>query len=122
MDVTVSALHARIYEVVRLIPHGRVATYGQIAAHVGRCGPRQVGTALARLPARSDVPWQRVINAKGEISVRKDGSPSDEQSRRLRDEGVVFERRGRIDLERYQWTREEMLWAQPCGRFLGDEH
>ncbi|MBT6273607.1 MAG: cysteine methyltransferase [Chromatiales bacterium] len=106
---------------VRMIPFGRVATYGQIAAHVGRCGPRQVGTALSRLSGGSDVPWQRVINAKGQLSVRKEGGPSDEQRERLGAEGVVFDGRGRIDMGRYRWTREEMLWDDPGARFLGDD-
>ena len=114
-------LHARIYEVVRMIPEGRVATYGQIAAMVGRCGPRQVGTALSRLRKGSDVPWQRIVNAAGRISDRKDGGPSSEQRTRLQAEGVVFSKAGRIDLKQYALSREEMLWADPSTRFLGDE-
>ncbi|MGB0751414.1 MAG: MGMT family protein [Gammaproteobacteria bacterium] len=114
-------LHARIYEVVRMIPEGRVATYGQIAAMVGRCGPRQVGTALSRLRKGSDVPWQRIVNAAGRISDRKDGGPSSEQRTRLQAEGVVFTKAGRIDLKQYALSREEMLWADPSSRFLGDE-
>ena len=114
-------LHARIYEVVRMIPEGRVATYGQIAAMVGRCGPRQVGTALSRLRKGSDVPWQRIVNAAGRISARKDGGPSSEQRTRLQAEGVVFTKAGRIDLKQYALSREEMLWADPSSRFLGDE-
>lgn len=114
-------LHARIYEVVRMIPEGRVATYGQIAAMVGRCGPRQVGTALSRLRKGSDVPWQRIVNAAGRISDRKDGGPSSEQRTRLQVEGVVFTKAGRIDLKQYALSREEMLWADPSSRFLGDE-
>lgn len=114
-------LHARIYEVVRMIPEGRVATYGQIAVMVGRCGPRQVGTALSRLRKGSDVPWQRIVNAAGRISDRKDGGPSSEQRTRLQAEGVVFTKAGRIDLKQYALSREEMLWADPSSRFLGDE-
>ena len=114
-------LHERIYDVVRLVPEGRVATYGQIAAMVGRCGPRQVGTALSRLNKASDVPWQRIVNAAGRISDRKDGGPSPVQRTRLQAEGVIFTKAGRIDLNEYALTREEMLWADPSSRFLGDE-
>lgn len=115
-----TALHERIHAVVRRIPPGRVATYGQVAAMVGRCGPRQIGTALARLPAGTDVPWQRVVNAAGRISVRREGGPSTPQRARLQAEGVVFDARGRIDLRRFGWRREEMLWSDPGGLFLGD--
>ena len=120
-DEELPPLYRRIYEVVCLVPPGRVATYGQIAAHVGRCGPRQVGTALSRLPSGSEVPWQRIVNAKGEVSARKEGGPSDPQRQRLLAEGVLFDKRGRIDMQTYQWTREEMLWAEPDFHFLGDD-
>ena len=63
-----SDTYARIYAAVRRIPHGRVATYGQIAKLVG-VGARQVGYALHALTDPA-VPWQRVINAKGEVSAR----------------------------------------------------
>ena len=65
--------YERIYAVVRRIPRGRVATYGQVAAVTGLPGrARQVGYALHALPHGSDVPWQRVINAKGEVSPRSE--------------------------------------------------
>lgn len=114
-------LHADIYSKVALIPEGRVATYGQIAKLIGRCGPRQVGTALARIPADLDVPWQRVVNARGEISARAEGGPSARQRERLEFEGVVFNGRGRIDLKSFGWTTEEMLWAVEAHQFSGDE-
>ncbi|MGE3636294.1 MAG: MGMT family protein [Sandaracinaceae bacterium] len=94
-----SDTYARIYRVVRRIPEGKVATYGQIAALVGNVGARQVGYALHAL--RDDtVPWQRVINAKGEISPRPE---ADHQRVRLLAEGVVFDGRGRVDLHAYRW-------------------
>lgn len=114
-------LHADIYSKVALIPEGRVATYGQIAKLTGRCGPRQVGTALARVPADLGVPWQRVVNARGEISARAEGGPSTQQRERLEREGVVFNGRGRIDLKTFGWTTEEMLWAIEAHQFLGDD-
>lgn len=120
-DNPIPPLHADIYAKVALIPPGRVATYGQIARLTGRCGPRQVGTALSRIPGRLDVPWQRVVNARGEISARAQGGPSAPQRERLEAEGVVFDGRGRIDLKRFGWTTEEMVWAMEAHRFLGDE-
>jgi alkylated DNA nucleotide flippase Atl1 len=97
------SLYQRIHTPVRLIPPGRVSTYGDIAALVG-CGPRQVGYAMAALPSGSDVPWQRVVNARGRISLRSDGSEDPEQRTRLVSEGVCFDRRGRLDLDRHRWS------------------
>ena len=95
----------RIYAVVRRIPRGRVATYGQVAEQAGLPGhARQVGYALHALPAHSSVPWQRVVNAKGEISLRGGAAGSGLPQRfRLEAEGVRFDERGRISLERFGW-------------------
>ena len=93
-----SETYRRIYAMVRRIPKGRVATYGQIAELVG-VGARQVGYALHALDDPK-VPWQRVINAKGEVSPRPD---ADHQKVKLLEEGVVFDERGRIDLKRFRW-------------------
>ncbi len=95
---------ARIYQVVRRIPRGRVATYGQIAELAGLPGhARQVGYALNALPAGTAVPWHRVINARGEVSRRR--VPGAELSQRLllQREGVRFDARGRVALERVRW-------------------
>ena len=96
--------YARIHAVVRRIPPGRVSTYGRIAAQLERCGPRQVGYALAALASGSDVPWHRVINAQGRLSERRGGGGTQTQRLRLESEGVVFDARGRIDLERFGWS------------------
>lgn len=96
-------LYERIYAVVRLIPRGRVATYGQIAAYVGRCMPRQVGYAMAALPYQ-DVPWQRVINSKGMISFPKHSHGALEQRELLEAEGIVFDLNDRVDLRRFGWA------------------
>ncbi len=100
-----SASYEGIYRVVRRIPAGKVATYGQIAAIAGLPGQaRQVGYALNALPRGSDVPWQRVINAKGEVSPRADGGRWEEYQRHLlKEEGVVFDSRGRVDFDRFRW-------------------
>ena len=93
------------YDVVRTVPEGRVTTYGTVAALAGLPGrARQVGYALAALPDDHDVPWHRVVNARGEISARAGGSTFETiQHTLLRSEGVAFDARGRIDLERYGW-------------------
>ncbi len=94
----------RILAVVRKIPRGRVATYGQVAALAGLPGAaRQVGYALHALPEGSTVPWHRVINARGEVSPRAQPGWEGFQRQLLEAEGVVFDRRGRIDLQRYRW-------------------
>lgn len=106
------AFFAAAWDVVRSIPRGRVCTYGGVARLVGAphgmdftafaaFGARWVGGAMARCP--EDVPWWRVVNARGRISVR-DGSAS--QRERLEAEGVVFDRRGRIDLGAAGWAPE----------------
>ena len=98
--------HQRIHAVVRKIPRGRVATYGQIAALAGIPGhARQVGYALHALPTDSTVPWHRVINARGEVSRRK--VPGSELSQRmlLEREGIRFDARGRVDLGKVGWRR-----------------
>lgn len=94
----------RVYAVVRRIPRGRVATYGQVASLAGLAGhARRVGYALFALEAGSGVPWHRVINAQGRISPRA-GSDHDELQRiLLENEGVTFDGTGRISLERYRW-------------------
>lgn len=97
--------HARILDAVRRIPHGRVSTYGRVARVAGLVsGARQVGYALAALTDDSDVPWHRVVNARGEIS-RRSGGPAFEslQHAMLKGEGVCFGPGGRIDLERFGW-------------------
>lgn len=93
-----------IWRVVRKIPRGRVATYGQIAELAGLEGhARKVGYALHNLHERSNVPWHRVINAKGEISPRSAGDSHELQRLLLEAEGIVVDLRGRIDLERFRW-------------------
>lgn len=94
-----------IYAVVQQIPHGLVATYGQVARLAGlQGGARQVGYALHALPEGSPVPWHRVINAQGRISPRSGDSPAGIIQRlRLEAEGVEFDKTGRIALQRFQW-------------------
>jgi O-6-methylguanine DNA methyltransferase len=96
----------KIYAAIRRIPRGKVATYGQIAALAGLPRrARMVGRALSTTPEEIDVPWQRVVNAQGTISARSDGIGWAEGYQRhlLEEEGVVFSKSGRIDLDRFGW-------------------
>ncbi len=100
--------YQRIYALVRQIPCGLVSTYGNVATLAGLPGhARLVGYALHSLPPDSDVPWQRVVNAQGLISLGR-AYPGGElhQRHRLEAEGVVFDAAGRIDLKRFRWRPE----------------
>lgn len=98
--------NARVYAAVRRIPRGRVATYGDIAKAAGLPGmARQVGYALHDLPQGTNVPWHRVVNARGEISPRRVPGPELDQRLRLELEGIHFDHRNRIPLPRYAWPR-----------------
>lgn len=93
-----------IYAVVRKIPRGRVASYGQVAAMAGLAGrARQVGYAMHALPAGSAVPWQRVINAQGMVSRRRSAGAELSQRILLEQEGVKFGPGARIPLDRFGW-------------------
>lgn len=96
--------YARIYAVVRRIPRGRVATYGQIADLAGLPGhARQVGYALHALSDGTAVPWHRVLNAAGAVSPRAVPGAQLTQRQLLEREGVPFDLRGRVPLERVRW-------------------
>jgi methylated-DNA-protein-cysteine methyltransferase-like protein len=97
--------YERIYAVVRRIPKGRVATYGQVAELAGLPGhARQVGYALAAMSESSTVPWHRVINAQGAVSARGPHSGGAvTQCIRLEQEGVEFDARGRVSLKLFGW-------------------
>lgn len=99
-----SDAYRAIYAIVREIPRGRVTTYGRVAAMASLPGrARLAGYALSAL-ADSSIPWHRVVNARGEISPRSDGGPGETIQRlRLEEEGVQFDRHGRIELDRYLW-------------------
>lgn len=105
--------YPKIYEVVKLIPYGKVATYGQVADLAGLIGkPRVVGYALFRVTANTEIPWHRVVNAKGEISRSslRDGN-DDLQQLLLQEEGIVFQK-SKIDLKKYRWKPNFTLLDQ----------
>ena len=90
-------------ECIRAIPTGRVATYGQIASMAGTPrGARQVARILHSCSKQEDLPWHRVVNREGRISLDS-FQGGKEQRRRLEQEGVEFDLTGRIDLERFLW-------------------
>lgn len=110
-----SEFKQQVYALVRQIPTGRVATYGQIAAWLTTTGvistrgyrafgARRVGQAMAHCP--DDVPWQRVINAQGKISLQR-GAGYEEQRLLLEMEGIEFDAQYRIDLKRFGWSGPE---------------
>lgn len=94
-----------IYDIVRRIPFGRVASYGQIAELAGnRRWARVVGYALHAIPKGSDIPWHRVVKKDGEVFGGA-GSPSgNRQTELLKSEGVEFVD-GHVDMKRYQWAK-----------------
>ena len=100
-------VYERIYEIVRQIPPGKVASYGQIARIVGGCTPRMVGYAMSALKSGSDVPWQRVINSQGKISAHGHGIGTSLQRQILEEEGVRFDASGRVDWDEVGWLAFE---------------
>lgn len=96
----------RVYDVVRKIPSGRVMTYGQIAEILGEgYTPRTVGFVMHGSDDKT--PWHRVINAQGACSTGGLVLPHDKQQRMLEAEGVVFNDRGRCELQKYLWIPSE---------------
>jgi methylated-DNA-protein-cysteine methyltransferase-like protein len=98
-------IREKFYAVIRRIPRGRVATYGQVAALAGlQRRARMVGQALSSMPEGVEIPWQRVVNAQGGISARNGlGWAEGYQRHLLEEEGVVFGKSGKIDLDRFGW-------------------
>jgi methylated-DNA-protein-cysteine methyltransferase-like protein len=105
-DSSRSSFFRQVYAIVRLIPYGRVASYGQVAAMLGQPrAARTVGWALASLPEQAEqgVPWQRVINSQGRISIRNLRHAVEEQRLLLEEEGVEFNEAGYVDWDRFGW-------------------
>jgi methylated-DNA-protein-cysteine methyltransferase related protein len=98
-----SDINQRIWQVVALIPPGKVSTYGEVARHAGLPrAARRVGLALRQLPPDSAIPWHRVINASGRLSLPAGSAAQLRQRRRLQDEGVLFIGE-RVPLKRFLW-------------------
>ncbi|BEV35776.1 MGMT family protein [Synechococcus sp. M16CYN] len=108
-----------VYSTVRRIPHGQLATYGQIADLMGTWGyGRQVGWALRRLRLPSDVPWHRVVNAKGRVSMSCTREGSDWIQRELLiAEGIPICLDGRLQLKKFLWHPDvPLMWTTPFNR------
>jgi methylated-DNA-protein-cysteine methyltransferase related protein len=121
-----AAFMALVWKIVKQIPPGKVSSYGRIASLIPpppgmsppdykAFGARWVGGAMARCP--EGVPWQRVLNAQGKISLPK-GKGSAEQRELLESEGVVFDERERVDLARFGWSGPSQEWMAAEGMEL----
>ena len=95
----------QVYRLVRQVPPGKVTSYGAIARMLGQPhAARTVGWALHGLPEGSDVPWHRVINSRGRISISGRGHGADLQQALLEAEGIEFDERGIVDWECFGWA------------------
>lgn len=95
--------YERVVKFIRSIPLGRVATYGQIADYAGNPrAAREVAYILHSSSEKENLPWQRVINSKGRISM-KPGRGYELQKKLLQDEGVVFDEEDKVDFNRFLW-------------------
>ena len=108
-----SSLDQRVRAVVGLIPRGRLATYGQVADWIGAYGcARQVGWDLRRVQLPSSIPWQRVVNAQGRISMSLSREGSDWLQRELLiAEGIPVDLNGHLPLKRFLWSPDERQLA-----------
>ncbi|MEP6389129.1 MAG: MGMT family protein [Halioglobus sp.] len=104
MTTSKQAINERIWHIVAMIPAGRVSTYGEIARQAGMPGAaRRVGRALRDLPEGTRIPWYRVVNAQGRISLPESSPSRAFQRTQLESEGVVFSAGNRLKLTRYGW-------------------
>jgi methylated-DNA-protein-cysteine methyltransferase related protein len=99
-----------VRRVVRSVPPGQVTTYGRVAEAAGRPGAaRAAGAVLRGLPDGTDVPWWRVVNRRGEITIPSSGHGDALQRALLETEGVQLSHDGRVEMDRYGWTQHEVL-------------
>ena len=105
-STTVKKAQKEIIDLIKAIPSGKVATYGQIACSAGNpTAARQVAYILHSSSRKEELPWHRIINSKGGISLKK-GHGYERQKQLLLDEGIVFDNDDRIDLLRYAWFHQ----------------
>ena len=103
-------INSRIWQVIALIPPGKVATYGDVAKHAGLPGAaRRVGYAMRTLPEDTKIPWHRVINAQGKLSLPQNSSSGRTQRARLETEGVNLRDSGSVDMNRFRWMPKTYL-------------
>ena len=112
-----------VWKIARQIPPGRVSTYGQIASMIpppegvlppdyDRLGARWVGQAMNATPEGKDIPWQRVINSRGMISLPEGSPAASEQRALLEAEGVAFDEKERVDFEAVGWDGPDENWLR----------
>lgn len=115
-----------VWKIVKQIPAGRVSTYGQIAAMIpppesiepsdyNRTGARWVGKALNATPSGEGIPWQRVINSQGKISLPPGSTAATEQRTRLEAEGIHFDEKGGVDFDIVGWEGPSEDWLTANG-------
>ena len=97
------SVYQTVYEIVRQIPKGKVSTYGRIARMIEGCTARMVGYAMAATPSNKEIPWHRVINSQGKISIRANGDTDHVQKQLLISEGIQFSKSDKVDLSLYLW-------------------
>ena len=123
-----STFNKLVWLIVRQIPEGKVSSYGQIASMIPppagvdpeqytRLGARWVGNAMNSTPSGQSIPWQRVINSQGEISLPRGSSSADEQRALLEMEGVTFDDRSRVDFNAVGWDGPDADWLAANGFF-----
>jgi methylated-DNA-protein-cysteine methyltransferase-like protein len=104
-----SSFHERVKAIIKRIPRGKVATYGQIATVAGNPrAARQVVRVLHACSRKDRLPWHRVINREGRISLKRDYG-YELQKKLLDDEGVAFDEHGAVDLVRHQWSAPPII-------------
>lgn len=96
-----------VYDLVEEVPKGEVASYGMIASLLPGFGPRQVGSALAKLSARSKTPWHRIIQSSGGLADRVG---AERQRKKLKAEGVTFRKSGAVDINAHRWRGPSPVW------------
>ena len=100
------SFYERVIEIIKSIPEGKIATYGEIADYAGnRRAARQVAYILNSSWEKHNLPWHRVVNSKGGISLRK-GHGYELQKKLLKREGIIFDIDDKVDLKRFQWFPE----------------
>jgi len=102
----------RIYDLVKEIPAGQVASYGMLASLLPRVTARIAGFAMAAAPSGENIPWQRVINSAGKISDREGAA---RQRTLLEKEGVVFSKAGKVRWQDYRWQGPSEIWLEANG-------
>ena len=106
MNVDDKTYRERVYRIVHEIPSGKVMTYGQIADILGEGYTARTVGYVMHAAETENVPWQRVINSQGKCSTDKLFLPYNVQQKMLEDEGIIFNEKGKCDLEKYRWFPE----------------